>query len=55
MVTRGERGGGINWEIEIDVYALLHIKWASQVMLVIKNPLANKGDVRDASSVPGLR
>ena len=55
MVTRGERGGGINWEIKIDIYTLLYIKWASQVMLVIKNPPANKGDVRDAGWIPGLR
>ena len=28
-------------------------KGASQVMLVIKNPPANAGDVRDAGSMPG--
>ena len=27
---------------------------ASQVALVVKNPPANAGDLRDASSVPGL-
>ena len=27
---------------------------ASQVALVVKNPPANAGDIRDASSVPGL-
>jgi len=27
---------------------------ASQVALVIKNPLANAGDAREAGSVPGL-
>ena len=26
MVTRGERGLGINWEIGIDIYTLLYIK-----------------------------
>ena len=26
----------------------------SQVVLVVKNPPANAGDVRDASSIPGL-
>ena len=26
MVTRQERGGGINWEIGIDIYTLLYIK-----------------------------
>ena len=26
MVTKGERGGGINWEIGIDIHILLYIK-----------------------------
>ena len=28
--------------------------WASQVMLVVKNPPANAGDVRDVGSICGL-
>ena len=28
--------------------------WVSQVALVVKNPLANAGDVRDMGSIPGL-
>ena len=28
--------------------------WASQVVLVVKNPVANAEDVRDGVSVPGL-
>ena len=28
--------------------------WASQVPLVVKNQLANAGDVRDAGWMPGL-
>ena len=28
--------------------------WASQVALVVKNPLANAGDLRDKGSIPGL-
>ena len=28
--------------------------WASQVELVVKNPPANAGDVRDVGSIPGL-
>ena len=28
--------------------------WASQVALVVKNPLANAGDIREVSSIPGL-
>ena len=27
--------------------------WAFQVMLVVKNPPANAGDVRDVGSIPG--
>ena len=26
MVTKGKRGGGVNWEIGIDIYTLLNIK-----------------------------
>ena len=28
--------------------------WASQVAVVVKNPLANAGDMRDVGSIPGL-
>ena len=28
--------------------------WASQVVLVVKHPPANAGDIRDAGSIPGL-
>ena len=28
--------------------------WASQVVLVVKNPSANAGAIRDAGSIPGL-
>ena len=31
----------------------LDSKWASQVVLVVKNVLANAGDVRDTGSIPG--
>ena len=27
--------------------------WGSQVVLVVKNPLANAGDIRDTGSIPG--
>ena len=27
--------------------------WASQVAIVVKNPSANAGDVRDVGSIPG--
>ena len=29
--------------------------WASRVMLMIKNPPANAGEVRDMDSAPGLK
>ena len=28
--------------------------WASRVALVVKNPPANAGDIRDTGSIPGL-
>ena len=31
MVTRGEER--INWEIGIDIYTLLYIKWASRCLI----------------------
>ena len=38
------------------MFIYTHIKnWASQVALVVENPSANPGDIRDAGSVPGLR
>ena len=30
------------------------LKGAFQVVLVVKNPLANAGDIRDTGSIPGL-
>ena len=30
------------------------VHWASQVVLVLKNPLANAGDIRDVSLLPRL-
>ena len=32
----------------------LLLNWASQVVLVLKNPPANAGDIKGASSIPGL-
>ena len=42
------------------IYTHIHIYYlnlstgASQVVLVVKNPAANAGDIRDTSSIPGL-
>ena len=30
------------------------LSWASQVVLALKNPPTNAGDIKDASSMPGL-
>ena len=34
---------------------ILECLWVSQVVLVVKNPSANAGDVRDVGSMPGWR
>ena len=33
----------------------MHDLWASQVVLAVKNPAANLGDIRDMGMIPGLR
>ena len=35
------------------LYYLIQCKWASQMALVIKNALANAGDLRDVGLTPG--
>ena len=37
-----------------DIHESVHVDGASQVVLVMKNPPASAGDVRDAGSIPGL-
>ena len=39
--------------VYIYIYINTHIR-ASQVVLVVKNPPANAGDIRDAGLTPGL-
>ena len=34
-------------------YFSVALYWASQVALVVKNPPANAGDIRDAGLIPG--
>ena len=34
-------------------YTVFLYSWASQVALLVKNPPANAGDVRDAGLIPG--
>ena len=34
--------------------AVLGLSWASQVALVVQNPPASAGDIRDAGLIPGL-
>ena len=43
--------------VKIDVFNIYNqfaLSKASQVALVVKNPLASVGDVRDTDSIPGL-
>ena len=43
------------WHLNIKSFShRYHFIWASQMMLVVKNPLVNAADVRDAGSIPGL-
>ena len=37
----------------MDHLAIITFMWVSQVVLVVKNPPANAGDIRDVGSVPG--
>ena len=44
----------------IDYYRILSIvlydiQWVSQMVLVVKNPPANAGGIRDTGLIPGLR
>ena len=44
------------WQSDSAIYIYTHTHthiWASQVALVMKNPPANAGDVRDAVLIPG--
>ena len=46
--------GPLNWFL-YNIWFMFMCKfyWASQMALVVKNPAANAGDVRDVSSIPG--
>ena len=52
MFPEGQEGklGSMNWEIGVDIYTLLYIKWGFLGGSVVKNPPANAGDV---SLIPG--
>ena len=50
MVTT--KWGGISDSVVI-IQAIVRLRWVSLVALVVKNPLANAGDIRDTGSVPG--
>ena len=40
-------------EVSLSICILIQQCWASQVLLVVKNPHANAGDIRDVGSIPG--
>ena len=44
----------MNTHAEESIYVISINIWASQVVLVVKNPPASAGDARDVGSVPGL-
>ena len=37
--------------VRVELHCWIH--WASQVVLVVKNPPANAGDIRDVGLIPG--
>ena len=49
-IAKPVRYGKANAFIFTRIFSL----WASQVAIVVKNPPANAGDVRDEGSIPGL-
>ena len=42
------------WISYIFLLNIIIVLWASQVVLVVKKPPANAGDIRDAGLIPGL-
>ena len=44
----------MNTHAEESIYVISINIWASQVVLVVKNPPANAGDTRGIGSIPGL-
>ena len=40
-------------EMSLSICILIQQYWASQVVLVVRNPRANAGDIRDVGSIPG--
>jgi len=44
--------GHVNSKIMLDIKQSCQSRWASQVALVVKNPPANAGDIRDMGSIP---
>ena len=54
--TSGKDQNGSKANVKLYVYVqVLVIYGASQVVLVVKNLLANAGDIRDMGLIPGLR
>ena len=53
-LTSEPPGKPSKWLIGINSFTPHYIPmWASQVVLVVKNPPANAEDIRDAGSIPG--
>ena len=50
---KGDTGdGGMNWETGVDMYSLLHLKWASLLAQTVRKSVCSVGDV---CSIPGSR
>ena len=45
----------VNSVILDSLHAYIENGWASQVVLAVKNPPANSGEVKDMGSIPGSR
>ena len=41
------------WRAELCIPGCVCVCWASPVALVVKNPPANAGDLKDVGSIPG--
>ena len=50
----GVQEGGDLWDASLSLYIYMPT-WSFQVVLGVKNPPANAGDVRDKGSIPGSR
>ena len=54
LIHRGEKYKSVS-KSSTTLTGIIYLPlWTSQVVLVVKNPTANAGDIREAGSIPGL-